>query len=95
MQLARAVRNRTAEVLYVLDKPSIGLHPSNIVGLTSVRCDLVTDDNSVLLVDYDTHILSQVDWLIKIGPEAGANGGRTNPCGGWSRKTRAVSRVSI
>ena len=76
MQLARAVRNRTTGVLYVLDEPSIGLHPSNIVGLTGVMRDLVADGNSVILVDHDTQILSQADWLIEMGPEAGANGGR-------------------
>jgi excinuclease ABC subunit A len=76
MQLARAVRNRTTGVLYVLDEPSIGLHPSNIVGLTGVMHDLVADGNSVLLVDHDTQILSEADWLIEMGPEAGAIGGR-------------------
>ena len=76
MQLARAVRNRTTGVLYVLDEPSIGLHPSNIVGLTGVMHDLVADGNSVILVDHDTQILSQADWLIEMGPQAGANGGQ-------------------
>ncbi len=76
MQLARAVRNRTTGVLYVLDEPSIGLHPSNIVGLTGVMHDLVADGNSVLLVDHDTQILSEADWLSEMGPEAGANGAR-------------------
>ena len=76
MQLARAVRNRTTGVLYVLDEPSIGLHPSNIVGLVRVMHDLVADGNSVLLVDHDTQILSQADWLIEMGPQAGANGGQ-------------------
>ena len=76
MQLARAVRNRTTGVLYVLDEPSIGLHPANIVGLTAVMDDLVADGNSVLLVDHDTQILSHADWIIEMGPEAGARGGR-------------------
>lgn len=76
MQLARAVRNRTTGVLYVLDEPSIGLHPSNIVGLKGVIRDLVNDGNSVLLVDHDVQILSDADWLIEMGPQAGANGGR-------------------
>ena len=75
MQLARAVRNRTTGVLYVLDEPSIGLHPSNIVGLNAVMHDLVADGNSVLLVDHDTQILSEADWVIEMGPEAGAKGG--------------------
>lgn len=75
MQLARAVRNRTTGVLYVLDEPSIGLHPSNIEGLNAVMHDLVADGNSVLLVDHDTQILSESDWIIEMGPEAGAGGG--------------------
>ena len=75
MQLARAVRNRTTGVLYVLDEPSIGLHPSNIVGLTGVMQDLVADGNSVILVDHDTQILKEADWIVEMGPEAGANGG--------------------
>lgn len=75
MQLARAVRNRTTGVLYVLDEPSIGLHPSNIVGLTGVMHDLVADGNSVILVDHDTQILKEADWIIEMGPEAGAGGG--------------------
>ena len=76
MQLARAVRNRTTGVLYVLDEPSIGLHPSNITGLTAVMDDLVADGNSVLLVDHDIQILSHADWIIEMGPEAGARGGQ-------------------
>ncbi|WP_018143783.1 excinuclease ABC subunit UvrA [Alloscardovia criceti] len=75
MQLARAVRNRTTGVLYVLDEPSIGLHPSNIVGLTAVMRDLIQDGNSVVLVDHDTQILKEADWLVEMGPEAGARGG--------------------
>ena len=75
MQLARAVRNRTCGVLYVLDEPSIGLHPANIAGLTEVMRDLVADGNSVVLVDHDTQILSQADWIIEMGPGAGTEGG--------------------
>ena len=76
MQLARAVRNRTTGVLYVLDEPSIGLHPSNIEGLIGVMQDLVKDGNSVILVDHDTQILSCADWVIEMGPVAGAKGGK-------------------
>ncbi|MCM1543403.1 MAG: excinuclease ABC subunit UvrA [Blautia sp.] len=76
MQLARAVRNRTTGVLYVLDEPSIGLHPSNMEGLKGVMHDLLQDGNTVILVDHDTHVLSEADWLIEMGPEAGAGGGR-------------------
>ncbi|MDE7266608.1 MAG: excinuclease ABC subunit UvrA [Lachnospiraceae bacterium] len=75
MQLARAVRNRTTGVLYVLDEPSIGLHPSNMKGLIGVMHDLLQDGNTVILVDHDTHILSEADWLIELGPKAGAGGG--------------------
>ena len=76
MQLARAVRNRTTGVLYVLDEPSIGLHPANITGLNDVMHDLVADGNSVLLVDHDTQILREAEWIIEMGPDAGADGGR-------------------
>ena len=75
MQLARSVRNRTTGVLYVLDEPSIGLHPSNITGLIGVMHDLIADGNSVVLVDHDTQLLSVADWLIEMGPDAGAGGG--------------------
>lgn len=75
MQLARAVRNRTTGVLYVLDEPSIGLHPSNIIGLKGVIKNLVEDGNSVILVDHDTQILSVSDRIIEMGPGAGIDGG--------------------
>ena len=76
MQLARSVRNRTTGILYVLDEPSIGLHPVNIEGLKTVMHDLIADGNSVLLVDHDTEILSEADWLIEMGPKSGADGGK-------------------
>ena len=75
MQLARAVRNRTTGVLYVLDEPSIGLHPANMEGLTGVMRDLLADGNTVVLVDHDTNVLKEADWLIEMGPAAGADGG--------------------
>ena len=75
MQLARAVRNRTTGVLYVLDEPSIGLHPSNIVGLKGVLHDLIDDGNSIILVDHDVQILNESDWIIEMGEKAGVNGG--------------------
>ena len=76
MQLARAVRNRTTGVMYVLDEPSIGLHPSNIEGLNAVMHDLVADGNSVILIDHDPQILSESDWIIEMGPKAGSKGGQ-------------------
>ena len=76
VQLARAVRNRTTGVLYVLDEPSIGLHPANIDGLLDVMRDLLADGNSVAMVDHDARILAAADWLVELGPGAGANGGR-------------------
>lgn len=76
MQLARVVRNRTTGILYVLDEPSIGLHPANINGLKDVMCDLIADGNSIVLVDHDTQILRDADWLVELGPGAGVHGGR-------------------
>ena len=76
VQLARAVRNRTTGVLYVLDEPSIGLHPANVDGLLGVMDDLVADGNSVVVVDHDTRVLAACDHLVEMGPGAGASGGR-------------------
>ena len=75
MQLARTVRNRTTGVLYVLDEPSIGLHPANVDGLINLMKQLIKDGNSVVLVDHDTRILSVADYVIEIEQEAGARGG--------------------
>ena len=75
VQLARAVRNRTTGVLYVLDEPSIGLHPYNLKGLTGVMDDLQADGNSVIIVDHDTQVLKHADWMIEMGKGAGADGG--------------------
>ncbi|MCP2321778.1 excinuclease ABC subunit A [Hamadaea flava] len=76
VQLTRAVRNQTTGVLYVLDEPSIGLHPSNVDALIDITRDLLTDGNSVILVDHDTQILRAADWLVEIGPGSGPHGGR-------------------
>ena len=75
VQLARAVRNRTTGVLYVLDEPSIGLHPANVDGLLGVMRDLVADGNSVVVVDHDVRVLKACDHLIEMGPVAGVEGG--------------------
>lgn len=75
VQLARSVRNRTTGVLYVLDEPSIGLHPANVDGLLGVMRDLVADGNSVVVVDHDTRVLAAMDHLVEMGPTAGAEGG--------------------
>ena len=75
MQLARAVRNRTTGVLYVLDEPSIGLHPANLEGLKGVMRDLLDDGNTVVLVDHDINVLKEADHLVEMGPGAGAEGG--------------------
>ena len=76
VQLARAVRNRTTGVLYVLDEPSIGLHPANVDGLLGMLGDLTAHGNSVVLVDHDVQVLKAADWLIEMGPGAGSHGGR-------------------
>lgn len=75
VQLARAVRNRTTGVLYVLDEPSIGLHPANLDGLLGVIRDLLADGNSVVLVDHDVQVLREASWLVELGPGSGAEGG--------------------
>ncbi|PWH07927.1 excinuclease ABC subunit A [Brachybacterium endophyticum] len=81
VQLARAVRNRTTGVLYVLDEPSIGLHPSNIDGLLALVGDLLADGNSVVVVDHDVQVLREADHLIEIGPGSGREGGEITATG--------------
>lgn len=81
VQLARAVRNRTTGVLYVLDEPSIGLHPANVEGLLGVVNDLVDRGNSVVLVDHDVRVLKAADWLVEMGPGAGIYGGQVLSAG--------------
>lgn len=94
MQLARAVRNRTTGVLYVLDEPSIGLHPSNIDGLKNVMHDLVSDGNSVVLVDHDVQLLREADHIIEMGPEAGSDGGQVIAQGSVGEITQSpTSRI--
>lgn len=92
-QLARAVRNRTTGVLYVLDEPSIGLHPANIKGLTDVMHDLVADGNSVVLVDHDTQILAESDTIIEMGPGAGSAGGNVIAQGSPARLAEDPSSI--
>ena len=82
VQLARSVRNRTTGVLYVMDEPSIGLHPANVDGLLGVMRDLIADGNSVVMVDHDTRILASADYLVEMGPAAGAGGGTVVAQGG-------------
>ncbi len=94
VQLARAVRNRTTGVLYVLDEPSIGLHPSNVEGLLGVMDDLLADGNSVVVVDHDVRVLRHADHVIEMGPGSGADGGRVIAQGSVTDVARAVgSRI--
>ena len=81
VQLARVVRNRSTGVLYVLDEPSIGLHPANVDGLVGVMRDLVVDGNTVVVVDHDTCVLAEADYLVEMGPVAGAGGGHVIAAG--------------
>ena len=95
MQLARAVRNRTTGVLYVLDEPSIGLHPSNIDGLLNVMRELMSDGNSIVLVDHDVQILRSADHFIELGPEAGAGGGTIIAQGTLAEMKKVRTHASV
>ena len=91
VQLARAVRNRTTGVLYVLDEPSIGLHPANVDGLLGLVRDLVAQGNSVVLVDHDTRVLKAADWLIEMGPGLSFHGPAVH--GPWAESGTAQRPV--
>ena len=93
VQLARSVRNRTTGVLYVMDEPSIGLHPANIDGLLGVMRDLIADGNSVVMVDHDTKVLAAADHIVEMGPGAGAGGGSVVAQGGVAELARDPSSL--
>jgi excinuclease ABC subunit A len=76
IQLARTLRTETTGVLYVLDEPSIGLHPDNINGLLNVFKQLVAQGNSLVVVDHNVDIVRAADHIIEIGPGSGDNGGQ-------------------
>jgi len=76
IQLQSTAMRRTTGMLYVLDEPSIGLHPAAVAGLIEILDNLVADGNSIVVVDHDVQILRAADQLIELGPEAGAGGGR-------------------
>lgn len=94
VQLARVVRNRSTGVLYVLDEPSIGLHPANVDGLVGVMRDLVDDGNTVVVVDHDTRVLAEADYLVEMGPVAGAGGGSVIAAGTVGEVEQSQSSAS-
>ena len=76
IQLARTLRTETTGVLYVLDEPSIGLHPANVDGLIKVLKKLVAQGNSLVVVDHNVDIIKAADEIIEIGPGSGEQGGQ-------------------
>lgn len=76
IQLSRTLRTQTTGVLYILDEPSIGLHPDNITGLLNVFRELVQQGNSLVVVDHNVDIIKAADWIIEIGPGSGSAGGQ-------------------
>ena len=81
MQLARAVRNRTTGVLYVLDEPSIGLHPKDVETLLTVFQTLIDHGATVIVIEHDLDVIRCADYIIDMGPEGGEGGGRIVACG--------------
>lgn len=75
IQLGRTLRTETTGVLYVLDEPSVGLHPDNVAGLIEVFHELVDQGNSAVVVDHEAAIINAADWIIEIGPGSGSQGG--------------------
>ena len=75
IELTSTVRASTTGMLYVLDEPSVGLHPSNIEGLRKTISALAGNGNSVLVVEHERDLIHAADWVIELGPGAGASGG--------------------
>ncbi|MBO7719551.1 MAG: excinuclease ABC subunit UvrA, partial [Methanosphaera sp.] len=93
VQLARTVRNQTTGILYVLDEPSIGLHPANIDGLIKLVRRLNDDGNTIVIVDHDTRILSIADYMIEIGPASGKKGGQIISQGSIDEVTNDINSI--
>jgi excinuclease ABC subunit A len=75
IELTSTVRSSTTGMLYVLDEPSVGLHPSNVVGLRKTLTALAGNGNSVVVVEHEREIIRSADWVIELGPAAGTRGG--------------------
>jgi excinuclease ABC subunit A len=76
IELTSTVRASTTGMLYVLDEPSVGLHPSNVQGLRRTIAALAANGNSVVVVEHEGEIIRTADWVIELGPAAGAHGGK-------------------
>ncbi len=74
IELTSTVRASTTGMLYVLDEPSVGLHPSNVQGLRKTITALAGNGNSVV-VEHERELIRSADWVIELGPAAGAMGG--------------------
>jgi excinuclease ABC subunit A len=81
IELTSTVRASTTGMLYVLDEPSVGLHPSNVTGLRSTIAALAGNGNSVIVVEHERDLIRSADWVIELGPGAGAQGGHVIAAG--------------
>jgi excinuclease ABC subunit A len=76
INLANSLGSSLVSSLYVLDEPSVGLHPKDTEKLINILIDLKNIGNTVLVVEHDEDIMRSADHIIDIGPEAGSNGGQ-------------------
>src|SRR5581483_8950066 len=74
-------RTERGSGLYVLDEPTTGLHPADVDRLMTHLRTLVTSGNTVVIVEHDMRVAAGCDWLIELGPAAGAHGGQLVECG--------------
>jgi excinuclease ABC subunit A len=94
LRLATALRSTLFGVVYVLDEPSAGLHPADTQALLGVLDRLRDAGNSLLVVEHEVDVIRHADWLVDVGPGAGAHGGRvlySGPPAGLAQVSESVT----
>lgn len=81
LELSAMARGGSTGILYILDEPSVGLHPANVEGLENVMRRMVRNGNSLVVVDHNLEIIRHSDYMIEMGPKAGINGGQVVAAG--------------
>ncbi|WP_353150612.1 excinuclease ABC subunit UvrA [Chryseobacterium sp.] len=98
LRLATQVHSNLFGVIYVLDEPSAGLHPADTEALLAVLIKLKDAGNSMFIVEHEVDIIRHCDWVVDVGPQAGANGGEilySGPLEGLQSVERSVTRHYI
>lgn len=84
LKMTKHLNSSLADVLYIFDEPSVGLHPEDIIGINKIFSRLKEKGNTVVLVDHDPDIIKLADFIIDLGPGAGSKGGQITYQGSYT-----------